>query len=164
VTVRVYLVQHGKARSADEDPNRGLSDEGREDVALAAHFLKNRRISVALIQHSGKMRAEQTAHILAEHIRCGAGPSTTDGMNPEDEPEVLANFLQVYDDDILIVGHLPNLERVTSILLTGHADRRPVHFSNAGVVCLEKTGGRAWSVLWAITPDLLKLMPGALAA
>src|SRR5262245_33350621 len=110
------------------------------------------------------MRAEQTAHIFAEHIRCGAGPSATDGMNPEDEPEILANFLQVYDDDILIVGHLPNLERVISILLTGHADRRPVHFFNAGVVCLEKTGAQTWGLLWAITPDLLKLMPGALAA
>ena len=29
--MRAYLVQHGKAKSAEEDPNRGLTDEGRKD-------------------------------------------------------------------------------------------------------------------------------------
>src|SRR5262245_55615725 len=135
--MRVYLVQHGKARPAEEDPNRGLTDEGREEALHAALFLKERRISVALIQHSGKRRAEETAHIFAETIRCGGGPCHTDGMAPEDDPRELVNFLGIYDDDILIVGHLPHLERVTSILLTGHPDRRPVRLSNAGIVCIE---------------------------
>src|SRR5262249_40697292 len=162
--MRAYLVQHGKARTAMEDPNRGLSDEGREEVALAAQFLKDRRISVALIQHSGKRRAEETAHIFAEVIRCGGGPCKTDGLAPEDDPQDVANFLRIYTDDILVVGHLPHLERVTSILLTGHVDRRPVRFANAGIVCLEKSPDRTWSLLWAITPDLLKVFPGVIAA
>ena len=161
--MRAYLVQHGKARPVEEDPHRGLCDEGRDDVLHAARFLKDRRISVALIQHSGKRRAEETAHIFAETIRCGAGPSKADGLAPDDDPQELANFLRVYDDDILVVGHLPNLERVASLLLTGQADRRPIRFANAGIVCLECTHGE-WSVLWAVTPHLLKPMPGALAA
>jgi phosphohistidine phosphatase SixA len=28
--MHAYLVHHGKAKSAEEDPNRGLSEEGRE--------------------------------------------------------------------------------------------------------------------------------------
>ena len=54
--MRAYLVQHGKAKSADEDPNRGLSNEGRDEINRIAEFLSALRISVSLIQHSGKAR------------------------------------------------------------------------------------------------------------
>jgi len=162
--MRAYLVQHGKARPVEEDPNRGLSDQGREEVMHSAQFLKDRRISVALIQHSGKLRAEETAHIFGQTIRCGGGPWKAGGLAPDDDPQDFANFLRIYTDDILVVGHLPHLERVTSILLTAQPDRRPVRFANAGIVCLEKSPDRTWVLLWAVTPDLLKVFPGTLAA
>src|SRR5215470_14362773 len=129
--MRVYLVQHGKAKSAEEDPNRGLSDEGRTEVMQVAEFLAEQRITVSLIQHSGKLRAEETAHIFAESIRCTSGPIHVQGLDPNDDPSLMANFLKVYTDDVLMVGHLPNLERLTSLLLTGSPDRRPVAFRNA---------------------------------
>ena len=100
--MRAYLVQHGKANSADEDPNRGLSDEGRDEVTRIAEFLAALRISVSLIQHSGKARAEETAHLLADAIRTTAGPTHTDELNPDSDPLIAANFLKVYDDDIMI--------------------------------------------------------------
>ena len=55
----VYLVQHGKAKSAEEDPNRGLSDEGRNEIQRVAEFLSELRITVSLIQHSGKTRLKK---------------------------------------------------------------------------------------------------------
>src|SRR5437667_6658406 len=100
--MHVYLVQHGKAKSADEDPDRSLSDEGREEVMQIAEFLRGLRITISLIQHSGKRRAEETAHILASSIRCTTGPCPTDGLAPSDDPATGANFLSVYTDDILI--------------------------------------------------------------
>lgn len=45
--MRAYLVQHGKAKAADGDPNRGLSEEGREEVMRIAEFLGALRISVS---------------------------------------------------------------------------------------------------------------------
>ena len=160
--MRAYLVQHGKAKPADEDPNRGLSDAGREEVTRVGEFLRGLRISVSLIQHSGKLRAEETAHILGITIRCPVGPTHTSGLDPSDDPSIASNFLKVYTDDILIVGHLPHLERLTSLLMTGIPDKRPVKFQNGGVVCLEKETG-AWSLLWAIVPELLQA-PSRLAA
>src|SRR5256885_5083219 len=126
--MHAYLVQHGKAKSENEDPNRGLSDEGRTEVMRIAEFLTRLRMTISLIQHSGKPRAEETAHILSSSIRCTSGPCHIDGLNPSDDPNDAANFLNVYTDDILIVGHLPHLERLTSLLLTGNPDRRPVQF------------------------------------
>ena len=161
--MHVYLVQHGKSKSAEEDPNRGLTDEGRNEVVRVAEFLAELRITVSLIQHSGKLRAEQTAHLFGESIRCTSGPCHIEGMDPSDHPSAIANFLKVYTDDVLMVGHLPHLERLTSLLLTGSPDRRPVVFRNGGVVCLEKDGSGLWSVLWAIVPELLRT-PSRLAA
>lgn len=153
--MRAYLVRHGKAKSADEDPNRGLSDEGRDEVTRIAEFLASLRISVSLIQHSGKPRAEETAHIFASCMPVTAGPTHTDGLNPDDDPSLAANFLKVYTDDILLVGHLPHLERLTALLLTGNPNNRPVRFRNGGVVCLEKNADGRWIVLWAVIPELL---------
>jgi phosphohistidine phosphatase len=161
--MHVYLVQHGKAKSAEEDPHRGLSDEGREEVTHMAEFLAGLRITISLIQHSGKVRSEETAHILAARIRCTTGPCHTEGLNPDDDPAATANFLNLYTDDILIVGHLPHLERLASLLLTASPDRRPIQFRNSGVVCLEKEAGSKWSVVWAVVPELLRT-PTRLAA
>jgi phosphohistidine phosphatase len=161
--MHVYLVQHGKAKSAEEDPNRGLNDEGRREIERVAEFLSELRITVSLIQHSGKARAEETAHLLAETIRCTSGPCHVQGLEPGDDPSTVANFLKVYTDDVLMVGHLPHLERLTSLLLTGSQDRRPVVFRNGGVVCLQKEAGGVWSLIWAIVPELLRA-PSRLAA
>ena len=161
--MRAYLVQHGKAKSAEEDPNRGLSDEGREELQRIAGFFQGLRITMSLIQHSGKDRAEETAHILATCIPCTAGPIHTRGLCPLDDPQETADFLEIYTDDILIVGHLPHLERLVSLLLTGKQDLRPVQFRNAGIVCLEKDPNKTWSLVWSIVPDLLK-KPVSLAA
>jgi phosphohistidine phosphatase len=158
----VYLVQHGKAKVPEEDPNRGLSDEGRNEVTLVAEFLAEQRMMVSLIQHSGKSRAEETAHLLAESIRCTSGPMHVQGLDPTDDPLTMANFLKVYTDDVLIVGHLPHLERLASLLLSGNPDLRPVAFQNGGVVCLQK-GHAGWSLAWAIVPELLRT-PSRLAA
>src|SRR5215510_2334737 len=116
--MHAYLVQHGKAKSAEEDPNRSLSDEGREEVMRIAKFLAGLRITISLIHHSGKTRADETAHLLADCVRSTTGPCHADGLNPSDDPTEMINFLNVYTDDILIVGHLPHLERLTSLLLT----------------------------------------------
>jgi len=154
--MHAYLVQHGKAKSSVDDPNRGLTSEGREEVVRTAHFLNGLRISVSLIQHSGKARAEETAHLFTENIRCTGGPRQLGGLEPTEDPAEAANFLNAYTDDILIVGHLPHLERLTSLLLTGSPDNRPVLFKNGGVVCLEKSPDGTWSLVWAVVPDLLR--------
>ncbi len=154
--MRVYLAQHGKAKSAEEDPKRGLSDEGRDEVTRVAQFLAAQRITVSLIQHSGKPRAEETAHIFATYIRSTAGPCHTTGLEPSEDPAGTANFLKVYTDDVLLVGHLPHLERLTSLLLSGSPDARPVKFANAGLVCLEKEDPATWTLVWAIVPELLQ--------
>src|SRR5207247_11105959 len=96
--MRVYLVQHGKAKPAEEDPSRGLTGEGYAEVKQIADFLAGLRITVSLIQHSGKKRAEETAHLLATSMLCTAGPCNTQGIDPSSDTTDTEHILLVYLD------------------------------------------------------------------
>ena len=67
--MRIYLVQHGKAKSEGDDPARRLTIEGVEESTQMSEFLSKIDISISLILHSGKERTQQTADILALGIQ-----------------------------------------------------------------------------------------------
>lgn len=88
--MKLYLVQHGEAEAADVDPERPLTAAGREAVSRLAGLLGARRIRVDRILHSGKLRASQTATILAESIGPGSALEARNGIAPMDTPAVIA--------------------------------------------------------------------------
>jgi phosphohistidine phosphatase len=55
----------------DEDPKRPLSDSGREDVKRVASFLARSGVSAGRVLHSGKLRALETALLLADVLGPG---------------------------------------------------------------------------------------------
>src|SRR5205807_2540846 len=63
--MRLYLVQHGAAKSEAEDPQGGLTEEGQRTVERMADFPAALRLPLDRIEHSEKLRARQTAEILA---------------------------------------------------------------------------------------------------
>ena len=64
----LFLVQHGISAPKDIDPEKGLSDFGREETNRIAQVAKGYKIPVQKIVHSGKKRAEQTAAIFHETL------------------------------------------------------------------------------------------------
>jgi phosphohistidine phosphatase len=76
--MRLYLVQHGEAVAEDVDPARPLSATGQSDVTKVARFLAASGLSVSQVLHSGKLRAEQTAALLAAAL----APATTPAARP----------------------------------------------------------------------------------
>lgn len=60
----IYLVQHAEARSKDEDPDRAISENGRQDTLKVAELAAQMGVKFARVYHSGKTCAEQTASIL----------------------------------------------------------------------------------------------------
>jgi phosphohistidine phosphatase SixA len=59
--MHLYLVQHGAAKTEVEDPQRGLTNAGRETIAAVAECLARVGITIARIEYSDKLRARQTA-------------------------------------------------------------------------------------------------------
>ena len=76
-----------------------------------------------------------------------------------DDPQRIAEVLSQSSDDVMMVGHLPHLQRLASLLLTEESEQNPVTFQNSGVVCLERNQDDSWSLRWAITPQLTGQTP-----
>src|SRR3989304_3546807 len=137
--MKLYLVQHAKAASKEADPERPLTEEGVRDIQKIAAFIKPLNLCVDYLWHSGKKRAEQTAEILAEVIRINKGKTARGGIDPNDDVKVLKDKLSTSKQDIMIVGHLPFLSKLASLLLTGSESANTVAFKQAGVVCLNRS-------------------------
>ncbi|ABO07593.1 phosphohistidine phosphatase SixA [Pyrobaculum calidifontis] len=146
----IYLVQHGKAFDERVDPERSLTPEGIEESRRVATHLAKVGVKVAVVYHSGKKRARQTAEIFAQVL--GARAEEKDGLNPNDDPAIWAERLSTLDE-VMIVGHLPHLSRLASLLVVGNTEVPIVEFRYSGVVALTRTP--KWVVKWLLTPDIL---------
>ncbi|MEK7308725.1 MAG: phosphohistidine phosphatase SixA [Nitrospirota bacterium] len=141
----LYLVQHAEAKTEQEDPSRSLSEKGLQDIKKIAAYAAKLHIKVNQIFHSGKTRALQTAQVLAEHLKC-ENISETDGLAPMDDPQIWFERISKMNEDIMLVGHLPHLANLASLILCGYKDKNIVNFKMAGVVCLKRFDDSKWSV------------------
>ncbi len=151
--MRLYLVQHGLANDTNEDVTRPLSGQGREDITRTAGFLSLfEKPHPVKIMHSGKLRAQQTASMFAEAWGNIPVEAVAD-LNPMDDALLWAERLASLDDDVMLVGHLPYLQRLAGLMICADPNREVVRFRNGGVLCLERTN-TGWSILWQINPTL----------
>jgi phosphohistidine phosphatase len=158
--MRLYLIQHGLAVNEEENPARPLTREGREDVQRLAEFLDKTGVEVDHIWHSTKTRAAQTAQIIAEVLKVRELCEAREGLTPNDPIEELVKTIEKIkpEDEIeglMIVGHLPFLQKLSSYFITGSASAALVQFHPGGAVCLERVNQGPWQFVWGIIPDLL---------
>ena len=153
--MKLYLVQHAKAASKDVDPQRPLTEEGRRDIQKVSAFIKPLNLSVDYLWHSGKKRAQQTSEILADVVEVRKEMAAHDGLAPDDDVKALKDELMSDRQDIIIVGHLPFLSKLVSLLLTGSESSNTVAFKNGGIVCLDYSDDNQWQLDWMIIPELL---------
>src|SRR5947209_13378459 len=117
----LYLVRHGKAEQGGDDARRRLTEKGRESVSRVARRLARTGVQVDRMEHSGLVRAAQTAEILAQEI--GGSVVERDGLLPGDDVTSTAGRLAANDvESLMLVGHNPFMERLAAFLLTGDAD------------------------------------------
>lgn len=150
----LFLVQHGKALPRDKDPERGLTEEGILEVERIANLAKEHDVKVSTIKHSGKKRARQTAEIFAATLKPKGGVQEVSGLNPLDDVSEMAVNLDSADD-LMLVGHLPFMEKLTSYLIIGSVDKSVIKFQNGGIVCLdEDPESESWFIKWTLLPNI----------
>jgi len=150
----VYLVQHGKSLTKSEDPEKGLSTEGRIETERIAEVAGGYQVDVSRILHSGKKRARETAEILSARLSPAGGSESCGGMNPMDDVRAFAQQLQL-DQDIMLVGHLPFLERLIGLLVCGNSDQIVFKLQNSGILCLDRVPEVKNPVVrWALMPAI----------
>lgn len=154
--MRLYLVQHGEAKPEAEDPQRPLAESGRQAVEKVARHAARAGVRPQSILHSGKLRAQQTAEILAGHLHPVRGPEAVSGLAPNDDPASACDLAQTAVGDTLLVGHLPHLGRLACLLLSNNPDADLIRFQMGGIVCLERgSPGSRWTLRWMLTPELV---------
>ena len=142
----VYLVHHGHAVHPGVDPQRPLSRQGRDQTDMLSGRAAARGVRPDVIWHSGKLRARQTADAYWRACNPLAEFSATRWMQPDD-PLRLADLLGVETRDVMLVGHMPHLDRLLRRLVD--AGSQAGSFPLNGVVALERieTG---WAECWRL--------------
>lgn len=154
--MKLYCVRHGEALGADVDPERALTEKGRADILKVAMFLEQSDVHVPHIMHSEKLRAKQTAEIFAsvfvntELTECASLLSENADVSP------LVDMIKTWDDDTMLVGHLPFMAQLVSALVVGNQHHSPiVNYPPGSVVCLDHYEHDRWIVNWLLRPSIV---------
>ena len=152
---RVYLVRHGEAKPETEDLNRPLADRGSKEITLVARHVAMTAATVSTIAHSGRLRARQTAEILAEYLHPPEGVKQISGLAPSDEPNSTRLLIEGADQPVMLVGHLPHLSRLLSLLVTGNSEMEVAQFHTGSIVSLVNIDDK-WLIEWLLAPETLR--------
>ena len=153
--MKIYLVQHGEAVAKEIDPERPLTEQGMTDVKHVARALRHAGVEIKRAIHSGKLRAKQTAEIVAAEIAPTLQLETSGLINPNDNPGAFAMQTASGSMDTMVVGHLPFMAKLVSHLVTGDDNHMLVAYQPGSVVCLELIDKDSWQINWMVRPGLL---------
>ena len=153
---KLFLVRHGEAVSGSENPDPPLSKDGENEVKKIAVFLARGRIGVTRIIHSDKARARETARHIVNTL--GPDPSVEvapSGLAPNDSTALVMEAIGQWTDNVMLVGHLPFLGRLASLLVLGAEDKPVVTFDPGTVVALNLLDDGRWVIDWVLKPRML---------
>jgi phosphohistidine phosphatase len=152
--MKLYLAQHGLALSKEEDPERPLSETGRQQLESLARMLGAAHVRVQRVWHSGKPRALQTAACLARRMMPRGKIEQVAGLGPNDPVAEFIADADVWQEDTLVVGHLPFMSRLVSLLVLNDEQCELVSFLPGAVACLERIDHDRWVLAWMLRPEL----------
>jgi phosphohistidine phosphatase len=142
----IVLVHHGDAVPGHVDATRPLSSAGRAACERLARAAASRGVRPDAIWHSGKLRARQTADLFRQACNPLAPCTAVRGLHPGDPPAWMRDQLAGETRHIMIVGHMPHLPSLLSLL---RADSSAEEFPLNGVVALDADGER-WREVWRL--------------
>ena len=147
----IYLVHHAHALPGEEDARRPLSPAGAAAADELATEAATRGCKPAAIWHSGKLRAKQTAEPFWRRCNALADFRAVRNLQPEDPPEWIRDEVQAEERDIMLVGHMPHIDRLLWLLSGAKNEHGFAAFPKHGVVALERTA-TGWQEQWRLAP------------
>ena len=164
--MKFYIVRHGIALNVGEagirrDHDRTLSPEGKEKTSQAAAGMAALGCRPDRVATSPLPRAEETAQIMAEVLCPKAPVDRCDFLAPgAATQEVLDWLAREKPSDAMVVGHMPDVARMASELLTGGQGLELV-FKKAAVCCVSFDGEPALGeacLEWLLQPRVLRAL------
>lgn len=150
--MKLYLMRHGQAAMKVMDPAQGLTQEGAADIKRLAQQLKKQGVRFQQVLHSEKTRARQTAEIMAAEIAPEATLALHDSIKPNDDPHILLAELDEWQDDTLVVSHLPFVPTLLGLLPGYLGATDAVEFYPGTLVCASRLDDGDWQFEWVAMP------------
>ena len=144
----IYLVHHADAVGPEVEPQRPLSIAGRNHAEQLAAAAAARGVKPVAIWHSGKLRAKQTAEPFLRLCNPLAEFSAIRGLQPTDPPGSIKDLVTGEQREVMLVGHMPNLPRVLTLLVRGD-ESSLLSFPLHGAIALESVGEH-WVERWRL--------------
>ena len=148
--MKVYLTHHANALSAEQDPERHLSEAGVCEAERLGLFMKGIGAIPSQIIHSDKRWTRETGERVAASLGQPVPVSVSSyGIASEDPVEPFIDHVESGRGDIMMTGHGDFLLRASAKLLTGDERRWVIEFSpgNGTTFCLANNKG-VWKVVW----------------
>jgi len=162
--MNLYLLRHAKAEDHGprypDDSQRPLTSDGEKEMRRVAKGMHELELKFDLILSSPFVRAKRTAEIVAEVFKYG-DPRFSENLACGGNPRKLIDELTRDHracENILLVGHEPDLSRMVSLLTTGGGGLR-LSFKKAGLCKLKMEklrADRCASLEWLMTPGNLE--------
>jgi phosphohistidine phosphatase len=157
----LYLVRHGIAVDRTDpkcppEPERPLTARGVQKTRSAALGLRAMGAKPDVMITSPFVRAAQTAEIFSEALGFAVDKiRVNDHLKPAANPaDIIKEITHLRAKEVAFFGHAPHLD-LTIAHLAGA--RTPfTELKKAGVACFEQSGHGAWSLLWILTPKVLR--------
>ncbi len=150
--MRLYIIQHGEAVSKEDDPDRPLSNQGKQDIQKIARWMQCQKIGAAAVLHSGKTRAWQSAEVIGHQLHTSV--EKLNFVNPNDPTAPFIQHLSEGNEDLILVSHMPFVGNLASRLLTGKEENH-LSFTPGTLACLELDEENEWHLRCFLSPAML---------
>jgi phosphohistidine phosphatase len=163
-----YFLRHGSAVDLgtpgfERDAERPLVPKGERRLRAAAAAMRKMGLSFDTILSSPFIRARQTAEIVAGELKWKKPIKFSDNLVPGGNSRTLIyalNELKPALENVLLVGHEPNLSRLIGLLVSGNMDAA-IEMKKGGLCKLEVAElhyGQCAKLAWLLTPGQMELM------
>jgi phosphohistidine phosphatase len=148
--MKLYVLRHGKADWPDwdkEDSLRPLTEEGVKELRRAAKFFNAIGVAPGLIFSSPLPRALATAQLAQKQI--GGELQIEKTLSPGATTRVVKSLLKAQGEDVMIVGHEPDLSEI----IRGLTGAR-VKMSKAGLARIDFDEESKARLIWLLSPKI----------
>jgi phosphohistidine phosphatase len=166
--MNIFLLRHGLAVERgtpgfETDAARPLTPKGKRQLRQVAAAARALELRFDLILSSPLIRARQTAEIVAQELKSKQRTVLADALAPGGSMKDLVqkiSGLKSPPENLLLVGHEPDLGQLISRLVTGKTGAG-FALKKGGLAKLEVTtlrAGKCAVLAWLLTPGQMKWM------
>lgn len=150
--MRLYFMRHGEAEDlAPSDHGRELTENGKIRVTKSATVLKRLGINPAKIYSSPRIRAKQTAEIVAEALDMEI--DIVEEVNFGFDTSQLKSLLQNHKSkaEVMFVGHNPDMSQLVHKLSGASVSMKKGGLARIDVI---NHKARRGELVWLIAPKV----------